>query len=36
MKNIIGKKREKCSILMNVAFYEVCISYIIYCILFYL
>ena len=36
MQNIIGKKRKKCSIMMNVSFYEVCISYIIYCLPFYL
>ena len=33
--NISGKKRKRRSIQINVDFYEVCLSYIIYCPLFY-
>ena len=32
---ISGKKRKRCSIRLKVDFYEVCLSKIIYCLLFY-
>ena len=33
--NIIGNKRKRLSIRKNIDLYEVCLSYIIYCLLFY-
>ena len=33
--NISGKKRKRCSIWIKVDLYEFCLSYIIYCLLFY-
>ena len=34
-KNLSGKKRKRRSIQINVDLYEVCLSYIIFCLLFY-